>query len=60
MGIIDQNKTSEQKRPADVNPKAEEAVVDEGGTIASTFVKPANERDTDDRPVVNPVTGGAF
>lgn len=60
MGIIDQNKASEQKRPADVNPKADDAVVDEGGTIASTFVKPANEKDTDDRPVVNPVTDGAF
>lgn len=60
MGNNDQNVTSEQKRPADVNPTADDAISGEEGSIASTFVKPANESGADDRPVVNPVTGGAF
>ncbi|RYG91678.1 MAG: hypothetical protein EON58_18825 [Alphaproteobacteria bacterium] len=60
MGNSDHNSTSEQKRPTDVNPTADDATVDEEDSIAPTFVKPADEKDASERPVVNPVTGGAF
>ena len=60
MGNNDHNVTSEQKRPADVNPTPDDVVAHDGNPLASTFVKPADERDADDRPVVNPVTGAAF
>ncbi|CZT35184.1 hypothetical protein [Rhizobium sp. 9140] len=60
MGNSDQNSTSEQKRPTDVNTTADDAAVDDNDSIAPTFAKPADEKDASERPVVNPVTGGAL
>ncbi|MCD7111631.1 hypothetical protein LRX75_21600 [Rhizobium sp. DKSPLA3] len=60
MGTSEHNGTSEQKRPNDIRPTADNAVADEKDAVAPTFVKPADEKDAGDRPVVNPVTGGAF
>jgi len=59
MDRDDQTRTSEQKAPIDVHPTADDQGVAET-PVPSTFVKPANGKDENDQPVVNPVTGGAF
>ncbi|KQS63175.1 hypothetical protein ASG39_14705 [Rhizobium sp. Leaf371] len=60
MNRKDHLQTAEQAKPDDVQPTADDTVARETPSIAPTFVKPEEVADESNRPVVNPVTGGAF
>lgn len=50
----------EQTPPDDINPTANRDISGEEDSIASPFVTPADVHDESDRPLGNPVTGGAL
>jgi hypothetical protein len=56
----DTNRTDEQAPPRDVAPTEADRGVEDEVSIAPTFVTPGETSENSDRPVVNPVTGGAF
>jgi hypothetical protein len=56
MSTTDSNVTPEQKKPRDVHrPPGKPSHADE-----KSMVQPAGARDDSEKPVVNPVTGGAL
>ena len=60
MPTNDQNATPEQERPNDVSPKTDdEKFADEESMAPPTF-QPAGAKDESERPIVNPITGGAI
>ncbi|WP_275787684.1 hypothetical protein [Pararhizobium gei] len=56
----DANTTPEQKAPLDVHRPPGKPLPADGQSIAPPTVQPSGKADESDRPVVNPVTGGAF
>jgi hypothetical protein len=60
MSTNDQNASPEQKRPADVSPSAEIERFTDEESMAPPVVQPAGAKDESERPIVNPVTGGAM
>lgn len=60
MPTDDSNATPEQKKPRDVHrPPGQPSHADEGSK-APPMIQPAGGKDESERPVVNPVTGGAI
>ncbi len=60
MSTDDSNATPEQKKPRDVHrPPGRSSHADEGSK-APPMIQPAGGKDESERPVVNPVTGGAI
>lgn len=60
MSTNDQKARPEQKRPKDVSPTTDdEKFADEESMAPPTF-QPAGAKDESERPIVNPVTGGAI
>jgi len=60
MSTNDQNASPEQKRPRDVSPTPESERFADEESMAPPSVQPAGGKDESERPVVNPVTGGAI
>lgn len=56
----DTNATPEQKAPLDVNRPPGKASPADEQSKAPPLVQPPGAKDESERPVVNPVTGGAF
>lgn len=50
----------EQKVPKDVNRSPGMPSHADEASVATPFIKPDHSKDENDRPVVNPVTGGAL
>lgn len=60
MSTDDTNATPEQKKPVDVHrPAGQDTSADEQSK-APPLVQPAGVKDSSEKPVVNPVTGGAI
>lgn len=60
MSTDDTNATPEQKKPKDVHrPPGQTSNADERSK-APPMVQPMGRKDESERPVVNPVTGGAL
>jgi hypothetical protein len=60
MSTNDQNVTPEQRAPKDVHKIAEKPEPGDDESVATPTVQPAGARDKSERPIVNPVTGGAL
>jgi len=60
MSTNDQNATPEQRRPKDVSPIADSEKFGDEESMAPPLVQPAGAKDESERPIVNPVTGGAL
>lgn len=60
MTTNDQNASPEQKRPKDVSPTVEADKYADEESMAPPVVQPAGAKDESERPIVNPVTGGAI
>ncbi|WP_426230988.1 hypothetical protein [Pararhizobium sp. DWP3-4] len=60
MSNDDSNATPEQRKPLDVHrPPSQPSNADERSK-AAPMVQPAGGKDDSERPVINPVTGGAI
>jgi len=60
MATDDSNVTPEQKKPQDVHRPPGQPSHADGQSKAPPLVQPAGGKDESERPVVNPVTGGAL
>ncbi|MGV2085244.1 MULTISPECIES: hypothetical protein [unclassified Rhizobium] len=60
MSTNDQNASPEQKRPNDVSPRPNDEKFADEESMAPPTVQPAGSKDESERPIVNPVTGGAI
>lgn len=60
MKTNDNNASPEQRRPNDVSPQVDDEKFADEESMAPPTVQPAGARDESDRPIVNPVTGGAI
>ncbi len=54
------DRSSEQARPSDIHPEPGEPASKTEPPVAPPFAMPAGAEDEAERPVVNPVTGGAL
>ncbi|WP_426124787.1 hypothetical protein [Pararhizobium sp. PWRC1-1] len=60
MSTDDSNVTPEQKKPRDVHRSPGQPSHADERSKAPPMVQPAGEKDASEKPVVNPVTGGAI
>jgi hypothetical protein len=60
MDTNDQNASPEQRPPEDVSPRVNDAKFADEESMAPPTVQPAGAKDESERPIVNPVTGGAI
>jgi hypothetical protein len=60
MSITDSNATPEQKKPRDVHRSPGQPSNADEKSKAPPVVQPAGAKDNSEKPVVNPVTGGAL
>ena len=60
MKTNDQNASPEQRRPKDVSPEIDDGKFADEESMASPAVQPSGAKDESERPIVNPVTGGAI
>jgi hypothetical protein len=60
MSANDQNVKPEQRAPRDVHKIAENPEPGDDESVATPAVQPAGAKDKSERPIVNPVTGGAL
>lgn len=60
MDTNDQNASPEQRRPKDVSPKVDDEKFADGESMAPPTFQPPGAKDESERPIVNPVTGGAI
>jgi hypothetical protein len=60
MSTNDQNATPEQRRPKDVGPVAGKSEPADKESLAPATVQPPGSKDESERPVVNPISGGAI
>lgn len=60
MSTTDTNATPEQKKPQDVHRPPGQPSQADARSKAPPMIQPAGGKDSSERPVVNPVTGGAI